>query len=599
MRLPASKTAALHRNVAHRAACLALYRRLLKHTQKTATLTLPSTPSETSPPPLPPSQLRKSIKSIITREFRKHGSRDTAVVKLRAALTLGYKAEKCLRLATAVPPDPIELARLSAFLTLHRQRRETPPLIRMQAANITVQPTPKPRPPKPINPNLLLLPFDLRFKPTIIGGNTIPFVRYTGTKQSPKLSGILNKKIKQKVKRDDLLEQLKLDREYANAEDVFEHEIWNEAGREWRKDNPDENPMVDGYWKTEVTQAQMAVQLKLWAHNVSVWERSGKCMERIEEHKRRVKEFMTNIKAERAKEKAKLKGESEYVEQVRDPSGDIRNGVENAGVMSERDIGDLDSNLQDVKPIGEPRVEEIDEEGYSDSDSIDSQMEALNAQLEVAGLNPNPRPTEPTKKPRAGAKKQERQSRPEPDSDDMDAQMEALNAQLQAAGFNPTSRISNPTKSSRSNNEPRGYRRNDNFEPREYNSRSNKFESRDRGRKDNFKSRDYNNRNERTYNRQNSHSRPPDDNYDNRRPRESRPRYNNHENTKYHREPKPRPRRHHDPQHHEDEHRDKRGDRKENRHSQRSDNGAMLAGKGIRSRRGLDIGKVFGSEEPK
>ncbi|KAF3079525.1 hypothetical protein TWF102_001597 [Orbilia oligospora] len=597
MRLPASKTAALHRNVAHRAACLALYRRLLKHTQKTTTLTLPSTSTETSPPPPPPSQLRRSIKSIVTREFRKYGTRDTAIVKIRAALTLGYKAEKCLRLATAVPPDPIELARLSAFLNLYRQRREAPPLVRMQAANITVQPKPKPKPPKPINPNLSLLPFDLRFKPTIIGGNTIPFIRYTGTKQSPELSGILNKKIKQKVKRDDLLDQLKQDREYANAEDIFENELWNEAGREWRKENPDENPTVDGYWKTEVTRAQMRLQLKLWAHQVSVWERSGRCMDRIEDHKRRVKEFMAKLKAE----KMKKKGTSENFEQIGDSGSEIENSVGKVGVVGERDIGGLGSDVQTFESTREPRVEGIEsQEQYSDS--IDSQMEALNAQLKAAGIDPGPQPIASAKKPRAETKKWEPQPRPEPEPElnDMDAEMEALNAQLRAAGFSPTSRIPKPRKSSHSNNfESRRYSRDDNFEPRDYNHRNNKFEPRDHSRKDNFRSRDHNSRGGRTDTRQNSYSRSHYDNYDDRSPREPRPRYNNRDNNRLPRESKPRSKRQPSPKRQEDEHHGRQEGQKENRHAQRSDNGAMLAGKGVRSRRGLDIGKVFGSEEPK
>lgn len=418
----------------------------------------------------------------------------------------------------------------------------------MQAANITVQPTPKPKAPKHINPNLLLLPFDLRFKPTIIGGNTIPFVRYTGTKQPPKLSGILNKKLKQKLKRDDLWEQLKWEKEYANAEDVFDNEIWNEAGREWRKENPDENPMMDGYWKTEVTKAQMELQVKLWAHQVSVWERSGRCMDRIEEHKRRVKEFMTNLKAERAKEKGR--GE--------DGAGKV------VAAEEKSDISDL--NVRTVESAREPKVEESEKE-YPDS--VDSQMDALNAQLEAAGLKPDPR---------VGT---------EPDSDDVDAQMEALNAQLEAAGFNPTSRISKPRKSSRGND----------FERRDYNN----FESRDYDRRsNNFEPRDPNNRKRRTDTRQSSHSRLRYDNYDNKPPREPRSRHNDYDNKRSPRESKPRSKRQPSPKRHESEPHNRQKDRgeKENKRSQRPDNGAMLAGKGKRSRRGLDIGKVFGSEEP-
>ncbi|KAK6356412.1 hypothetical protein TWF718_000772 [Orbilia javanica] len=549
MQLPASKLAALHRNVAHRAACLALYRRLLKHTQKTTNLVLPVTPTPPSsstspplPPPIPPSQLRQSIKSIITREFKKYGNRDTAVADLRAALTLGYKVEKCLRLSTAVPPDPLELARLSAFLTLHRQRHETPPLVRMQAANITVQPPPKPKAPKNINPNLQLLPFDLRFKPTIIGGNTIPFVRYTGTKQSPELSGILNKKLKQKLKRDDLLEQLKWTEGYASAEDVFENGIWNEAGREWRKENPDENPAVEGYWKTEVTRAQMELQVKMWAHQVTVWERSGECMERIEDHKRRVKEFMTNLKAEKARAKGKDQdsvGKAETLERKSDIGG------------------------PDVQPVKSMKESVVDESGQEYPDSMDSQMDALYAQMEAAGFKANSQAVGPTKGHRTGAKKQERRSRSGAGPDDMDAQMEALNAQLQAAGFNPTSRISKPRKPSRS----------DGFEPRDYKNRGNRFESKDYR----------NNHGWKMDTRQNSHSRPRHDTNSTRPPRESKPQSKGQPSQK---------------RHEGDEHADQKEGRKDNKSPQRHDSGAMLAGKGIRSRRGLDIGKVFGSDEP-
>ncbi|KAK6495312.1 hypothetical protein TWF481_003337 [Arthrobotrys musiformis] len=456
MRFPASKQAALHQNVAHRAACLALYRRLLKHAKSTTT-TLPAL---------------QNLKPIITREFKKHNTRDIAVSTLRDALSFGYKAETSLRLA--ISGDKIEQTRLSAFLTL--TRTHTPPLTRMQAANITIQPTPKPKPPKAINPNLALLPFDLRFKPTIIGGNTIPFVRYTGTKQSPVLSGILNKKVLQKVKRDDAIEALKWDREYANNEDAFESEIWNEAGREWRLQNADQNPTAEGYWKTEVGKAQMELQVKLWANQVQTWERSGRCMDVIETHKRRVAEFMDNLKAERARAKGKVVPAAKAVEAALDPQT-----------------------------------------------------------------------VESTKGPKPTARQKERLLELSPD-DDADAQMEALNEQLIAAGFNPTSRAP----------KPKPFKRGNNFESRDHKPRGNSR------RTDNT--------------RQNSYSKP-----------------RSHHDDKSKRDTKPRSKQP-PPQSQEGENDGKR-DKKENRHSQRHDNGALVSGKGKRSRRGLDIGKVFGPDD--
>ncbi|KAK6363658.1 hypothetical protein TWF730_001079 [Orbilia blumenaviensis] len=532
MQFPASKSAVLHRNVAHRAACLALYRRLLKHAQNT-------TSSPLLTPPLTPPQLQQSLKSIITREFKNYRSR-TPLIQIRAALTFGQKAERCLRLATASSPDPIELARLSAFLNLHRQKRSNKddskkPLVRLQAANITVQPSPKPKTTKPVPPNILQLPFDLRFKPTIIGGNTIPFVRYTGTKQSPELSGILNKKLKQKLKRDDLLESLRLEREYADAEDVFENEVWNQAGREWRKENPELSPANDGQYKTELVKAQMDLQLKMWAHQVSVWERSGECMDRIEDHKRRVKEFMDNLKAERMKEKGLVpKVEAVEGDKAKQAPERIRKSA----------VDTLDSTQTSDSSAAEPRVE------TGAREAVDAQMDALNAQLEAAGLKPEPQTPEPKKTPRSESKKQER-GRPLLNFGSIDPQMDALNAQLEAAGFKPTSRTTKPPKHN-NRNTPR-----------------NPQTSRQ-------KSRQPSNNNNKT-----------NDNKPNKP----------HQNLKEFRGT-PRPKRLPSPGRREDGRPSRQELRKENFIPEQHGDGAMLAGKGKRSRIGLDIAKVFGAEEP-
>ncbi|KAK6531377.1 hypothetical protein TWF281_008184 [Arthrobotrys megalospora] len=265
----------------------------------------------------------------------------------------------------------------------------------------------------------------------------------------------------------------------------------------------------------------MVLQVKLWAHQVAVWERSGQCMERIEEHKRRVREFMKKIKAEKGKGK-------ELVEEV-------------------------------VATVGRKEGEAgMETRGQSEADT---QMDALNAQLEAAGLESEPRTTEPTKKPKIERKEwKEQEARSDFDEDDM--QMNALNAQLEAAGFKPEPRGAKSKKPSRSSN----------FETRDYNRGDRKVNTRA----------EYHPR-----------SRP------NFEPR-SRPHFESRSKPNF--EPKPRPKRtpspklQPQPKHHKEE---QRPNRREEPRERPHDNGAMLAGKGKRSRSiGLDIARVFGSEEP-
>ncbi|KAF3905422.1 hypothetical protein ABW20_dc0100998 [Dactylellina cionopaga] len=244
-----------------------------------------SNPREVSSNPRYPPNLRTTLISIITREFKKHTGRDIIVSKIRDALIFGSKAERCLRLALADPPEPTELARMTAFVNLYRKPGKAP-LRRLQTANITVQPTPKPRRPKqPVNPNILMLPHNLRYKATLVGGGTI---RYTGTKQSPVVSGILRKKIHKKLVREDQLEHLKSMEEAAVFEDLFEKQVRKNAGKEWREENPPD----DLTYRPLFTTAAQDVQAKMFRQVVATWHRAGKCLELIEAHQKRAKELI-------------------------------------------------------------------------------------------------------------------------------------------------------------------------------------------------------------------------------------------------------------------------------------------------------------------
>ncbi|KAF3929216.1 hypothetical protein AA313_de0204105 [Arthrobotrys entomopaga] len=279
------------------AVSVALYRRLLKLAQNV-------TPDLAAPPPsqpysggnLPPSDdlLRETLKTIISREFRKFNDREHKSVTIRDALLLGQKAATCLHLATKSPPDPIEVARMTAFINLYDQPGQKP-LRRMQAAKITVQPTPKPKPKKPINKDLLELPINLRYKPTLMGGPLAPFVRYTGTTQSPKLHGVVRNILDTKVKRDARTDDISLLEYMGGVEDGFERQLVEHADPVWQELYRDEV----GGWKEEHTRALEEVQLRMFAAQYTAYERAGDHLKKIEEHKAKAKELMYEIKGRR------------------------------------------------------------------------------------------------------------------------------------------------------------------------------------------------------------------------------------------------------------------------------------------------------------
>ncbi|EPS40713.1 hypothetical protein H072_5376 [Dactylellina haptotyla CBS 200.50] len=308
MRFPNTTTAVLHRNVGHREACLAIYRRLLAHTRNVAddlvsfSSSLPNGEAAEQSSPHNPPPLSRTLKSIITREFRKHNNVDPKVSSVRAALLLANKAERCLRLATANPPDPIEVARITAFINLYRQAGEAP-LRRMQAANITIQPAPKPKPTKQISPYIQKLPQELRHKPSLLGGNTIPHIRYTGTRQPASLSGMLNKMLKRKIKREERLEYLTDLRSMALAEDAFEDHLRVNADEKWRK----EEQMDKSKWSTVVIKTLNELRRRMFVTQVVAWQRSGENMKKMDEFRSRRGQLLKRMKSERAKEKEMAK----------------------------------------------------------------------------------------------------------------------------------------------------------------------------------------------------------------------------------------------------------------------------------------------------
>ncbi|KAK6335577.1 hypothetical protein TWF696_002346 [Orbilia brochopaga] len=286
------KTAVLSQNVAHRTACLALYRRLLKHSQNVTFAASESpAPAEDSSADKTTTSLRRKLKTIITKEFRKFTGRDFKVSQVREVLLVGYVAEGTLRKATQQLPDPDAVARITTFLDRYQQERPVP-LRRMQATRITVQPTPKPKPAKPISPYLQDLPPKYRHKATLVAGNVMPFVRYTGTKQKISLTGLLHNRMLQRGKREERLEDLHLHLDYAIWEDEFDAQIRANATNAWRRRNPDDGMR----WATVPKEAKATLQGQIFEQAVAAYNRAGKCLEHIKEHEKERKRLLNEAR---------------------------------------------------------------------------------------------------------------------------------------------------------------------------------------------------------------------------------------------------------------------------------------------------------------
>ncbi|KAK6544397.1 hypothetical protein TWF694_001093 [Orbilia ellipsospora] len=295
MRFQRATTGILHWNPAHRVACVALYRRLLKVAQNASPdLAAPPPPGDRKSGSTTPNHLRETLKSIISHEFRKFSDREYKSVTIRDALEFGQKAVTCLLLATKTPPDPIEVARMTAFINLYDQPGQ-PSLRRMQSAKITVQPTPKPKPQKPINKNILELPINLRYKPTLMGGPLAPFIRYTGTAQSQKLHGVIRRILDTKIKRDARIDDMGLLEYMGKFEDDFERRLVAHGDPVWQELYRDEV----GGWKREHTLALQDVQLRMFAAQYTAWKRAGEKLKKIEEHREKVRDLMYEIKGRR------------------------------------------------------------------------------------------------------------------------------------------------------------------------------------------------------------------------------------------------------------------------------------------------------------
>ncbi|KAJ6259108.1 Ubiquitin-conjugating enzyme [Drechslerella dactyloides] len=274
---------------------LALYRRLLKHSQN-VTIAGPE-------PQLAPvdktvdktaTNIRQKLKRTITKEFRKFTGRDFKVSQIRDALKVAYMGERCLRDATQQPPNPAAVAKITAFMDLYQQKG-TKPLRRMQAERITVQPTAKPKPVKSISPYLQDLPPKYRHKATLVAGNVMPFIRYTGTKQNIGLTGLLHKRMQQRVKREERLDDLHLYLDYAIWEDVFEAQVRSNSTTHWRRQNPDDGVR----WATVFKQAKATLQGQIFEQVVKAYNRSGECLEQIKEHEKERKRLLSEAKQKR------------------------------------------------------------------------------------------------------------------------------------------------------------------------------------------------------------------------------------------------------------------------------------------------------------
>ncbi|EWC48388.1 hypothetical protein DRE_02157 [Drechslerella stenobrocha 248] len=280
MRSSAAKTAVLSQNVAHRTACLALYHRLLKHARNVI-ITGDKSPAPATAAAVSDytTQVRKSLKTIITKEFKKTTVRELKVPKILDSLKLGYSAEKCLRLATKQPPDATAVLQIVAYIKRYN-KAGAKPLRRMQAAKITVQPQPKPVPKRPISPYLKEIPVEYRRKATLVAGNTMPFIRYTGAKPNALLAGMLRKRVEKRAKWDDQLDDLQFWMDLGSWEDVFESKLREEATGEWKKKNPDDGAR----WVTAAKNSKEELQLNMFEKGVSAYNRVDGLLRKIKKH---------------------------------------------------------------------------------------------------------------------------------------------------------------------------------------------------------------------------------------------------------------------------------------------------------------------------
>ncbi|KAF3909789.1 hypothetical protein ABW21_db0200549 [Orbilia brochopaga] len=289
---------------------LSLYRRLLRHSQKISVAPRESpAPAADVPADTPidvpaletTAGIRKRLKTIITKEFRKHTRRDFKVSELRETLLCGYVAVGTLREAVEQPLNPDAIAPINIFLERYKQGGPKP-LQRMQSTRITTLPEPKPKRAKSISPSLKDIPEKYRHKATLVAGNVMPFVRFTGTKQALALTGLLQKRMQQRIKREERLEDLHVTLDYAIWEDEFEKNVRANATPKWRKENPDDRVR----YTTVPEKAKMELQGQIFDRALEAFQRADKCLDFIKDHEGKRRQLLSEAKQNNRKKKALL-----------------------------------------------------------------------------------------------------------------------------------------------------------------------------------------------------------------------------------------------------------------------------------------------------
>ncbi|KAL9120926.1 MAG: hypothetical protein Q9187_002516 [Circinaria calcarea] len=252
----------------HRAACISLYRALLRQGPK---LHLDS-------------RQLFSFNHIVRENFSKHvkicSPRD-----IRNALGLGYETLKAL-----VSSNGAQLSRLSCALTHFQELRSsnTPSAAAPQTSAIVKKKVPhqliiKAR---PNTPSVLSRPFlslsGPRHVPKLVSANGIPFLRFKKP-QSPYLSRIIRDKVKQHSRRFDHLYDLEHQIVLAKDEDHWDKILDETCGLRRETENGDDVRFTS--WATVVQHARAIVSWKLREETLNNAETARKMYSIIEQEK--------------------------------------------------------------------------------------------------------------------------------------------------------------------------------------------------------------------------------------------------------------------------------------------------------------------------
>ncbi|KAJ5047591.1 uncharacterized protein L3040_003413 [Drepanopeziza brunnea f. sp. 'multigermtubi'] len=208
----------------HRIACIALYRSLLEQC-----LRIPLPADLPSRGPVHP------LKHLLRKKFRQnaHHASPRLIVPL---LKAGYAAEELIHAAST--GNQLALGQIHEHLrsrhaqTLAARRACTqPPPKDIAAHRAGLRAYPGARPVVEIRP----LPAEkisrVRYVPTLTVATFLPFLRFK-KRQSPYLSRVLTRKVKQKQRRMTRADQLELEMEMGDAEGEWEDVVLREVERE-------------------------------------------------------------------------------------------------------------------------------------------------------------------------------------------------------------------------------------------------------------------------------------------------------------------------------------------------------------------------------